>query len=752
MSGLFGNNKPTTGGLFGGGGSSSGGSIFGGGNKSGGGGLFGGSKPAGASSGGIFGSSNPSQGQPSSGGGGLFGGGATRTGGGLFGGGGASTASKPGGLFGASSGGSGGSIFGGSSTKPSTFGGSTSGGGIFGSSSGNSMSSTATFGGGSGTSGGGLFGSKPSTSGGGLFGAKPSTGGGLFGASSNSASGSGMFGSNSMGENSMTQSANLENGTVNISNFSGIKDKDNSNDSKTMINLNAITADPSLQNFSLEELRLADYILKKQGKANFPIGAQPGQNKGFMGSKPGGFSGSSFGSKPAGGGLFGSSSTTASTTGGGLFGSSSTQAKTGGGLFGSSTTASTTSTTGGGLFGASKPATGGGLFGASTAAKGIGTLQRSNATTSLFGAKPATASTGGGLFGSSTSGTSAFGAKPAGGGLFGTSGTSSGGGLFGSTAQKPAFGASTFGASSGGSSLFSKPATGGGLFGGGATSSTQQATLQPQPDMSYIQAYSSLTQDPYGLKDLESAFKLHTIDADKQVILNKLVDQVLQYSGQKSPKTVDSHNLYSQDTYNYTAYTDMPIKIKLQRRGGDHDRHYDSSRGMINSRRLDNHDRSNFDRFQEQERRSRMIDYTRAKTDIDLSTSIQYADERRKLRETANFLEKSKPTTTQDVLGSTEQNSQKYTTFRPHRENNDQILTGPNIIRVKVSVFVQDGEEVLILSIDKTRKIENLKELIISKLKHNYPDIESTIIRIVHKSRILNEDNTLVSSGIENGM
>lgn len=75
---------------------------------------------------------------------------------------------------------------------------------------------------------------------------------------------------------------------------------------------------------------MADYALKKQGKVNFPIGAQPGQQTNT--SSFGGSFGSAA-SKPAGAGLFGGTSTTQSKPGG-LFGSTSTSAPSSGGLFG----------------------------------------------------------------------------------------------------------------------------------------------------------------------------------------------------------------------------------------------------------------------------------------------------------------------------------------------------------------------------------------------------------------------------------
>ncbi|SGZ58069.1 CIC11C00000002696 [Sungouiella intermedia] len=204
---------------------------------------------------------------------------------------------------------------------------------------------------------------------------------------------------------------------------------------------------------------------------------------GLFGSSNANLTSNSTANQPSNGGLFGNSNTTANSANTGLFGSSSNKPATGltGGLFGNSSAGgnnatgnSTTGTFGtansnpaapsGGLFGNSTNTTGGGLFTNSGAAN-----TTSNASGGLFGAKPAT----GGLFGSTS-------APPATGGLFGGSSTntapqansgglfskppSSTGGLFGnsSTLNKPAGG--LFGASSSNS---------GGLF-GNSSSSTQQ--------------------------------------------------------------------------------------------------------------------------------------------------------------------------------------------------------------------------------------------------------------------------------------
>lgn len=226
------------------------------------------------------------------------------------------------------------------------------------------------------------------------------------------------------------------------------------------------------------------------------FGSTTGTGTGAFGSTGGGLFGSQ---KPATGGLFGSSTSQPGQTGG-LFGSSfgapatttsafgSTPATTGTGLFGQSAQAKPSG------FGFGTTGTGGGFGTGGTGAFGSTQTATSGATTGgLFG----TATQGGGLFGSGgqTQTTSAFGgttgfgqaqqqpttslfgggaqqqAKPAGTGLFGSTGTT-GGSVFGQpAATSTGFGGTT---STTTSSLFApKPATTG-LF--GSTTTTQPST------------------------------------------------------------------------------------------------------------------------------------------------------------------------------------------------------------------------------------------------------------------------------------
>ena len=172
-------------------------------------------------------------------------------------------------------------------------GGNSTGSGLFGGgqtnkTSGSFFSGGNTSGGGSNT---GLFGggNKGMSSGNTLFGQKTNnmnqnTGNKstFFSSSSGSAFNKGTSGfrsGNTTGGSSFGSggSVRLEEGTSGMQ-FNGYKDKDHGSDNKNTITLNAITAEPNCQHFSLEEFRMADYLLKKQGKVNFPIGSQPAQN------------------------------------------------------------------------------------------------------------------------------------------------------------------------------------------------------------------------------------------------------------------------------------------------------------------------------------------------------------------------------------------------------------------------------------------------------------------------------------------
>ena len=428
-----------------------------------------------------------------------FGGGAT--GGGLFGGG------------------------GGGATGGSTFSG-------FGASNANNTSSG--FGGASTTTGSSLFGgaSKPAFG----AGSTTNTGGGIFGGGGGSTGGFGSntgggFGSGATGGFGAGAAANTTNNGTASTPFQAHTEKDGTTATQ---HYQTITFQQPYTNFSLEELRLADYNQgRRYGNANGQGGAfgQSSTFGGFGANNNTANTTSAFGSTNTntGGGIFGGTGATNTTggfgqttggfgannnntnTGGGIFGA---KPATGSGLFGGANTAST-GTTGGGLFGggATTNTTGGfgsgGGFGAANNTANTGGLfgGNNNAAKPAFGGGATNTSTGfgtstntgfgqsntggGGLFGQNnqTSATPAFGgaAAPAansGGGLFGNTGSAFGqnnntqapasGGLFGGGG----FGQNNNQAKPATGSLFGGAAatnTGGGLFGGGNTTTPAPA-------------------------------------------------------------------------------------------------------------------------------------------------------------------------------------------------------------------------------------------------------------------------------------
>ncbi|KAH7136004.1 nuclear protein 96-domain-containing protein [Dendryphion nanum] len=394
-----------------------------------------------------------------------------------------------------------GNLFGGSGTSGSTFGG-------FGSTTANNNTSGG-FGGGGNT----LFGqNKPL----GFGTANAGTGNTLFGGSGTSGFGgnntASTFGGATGGFGQGNASNQANNGTAGTP-FTAFQEKDTSAAGGTQ-HYQTITFLQPYQNYSLEELRVADYNQgRRYGNQNGQAGAF-GQNTGF-----GGFgannntTGTSFGaSNNTGGGLFGNNTSTSTGFGQnnstGAFGANNNNNNTGGGLFGGNKP--------GGLFGGtpSTQAAGGSIFGGTsgntTGAFGGGT----GTGTGGFGTTPS--NTGGGLFGSSQAQTqnkpfggfgtnntattnSAFGGTS---NSFGQSNTTTGGGLFGGgqnqASSTPTFGSTPaagntggglFGGGSGGGGLFgqnnqnqTQPQTGGGLFGGGGGGGAfGQTTQQNQP-------------------------------------------------------------------------------------------------------------------------------------------------------------------------------------------------------------------------------------------------------------------------------
>ncbi|KAK5020055.1 hypothetical protein LTR60_000881, partial [Cryomyces antarcticus] len=410
-----------------------------------GGSVFGGTNTTGGFGSGGFGATNqntsPFGAKPAFGvtGGGLFGGGTTATGNTGFGGFGATNTST--------------------NTTPA-FGGGSNTGGLFG------AQNKPAFGG---NTTGGVFGNNTSSGG---FGASPAPAAGGFGAPASTA-----FAGNIQNQNQGTASTP----------FSAHTEKDGATNQNS--SYQSITFMQPYQNFSFEELRLADYAQgRRYGNQNGQAGAF-GTSTGFGGfgsTNTSNTGTSSFGNTTGvtGGGLFGGQAATSSPFGG-------VQQTTGTG-FGAS------NSNNGGLFGSQAPKPAGGVFGTTPATSGqqTGGLFGSTApggtgfgsgTTGAFGSGTT------GAFGSGT--TSAFGSGTT--GAFG-SGTT-GGGVFGQQAQtqpKPAFGGFGTGTSggfgtgtTGGFGQNQTASTGGGVFGGGAAAANtspfgsvqQQQTANSSP-------------------------------------------------------------------------------------------------------------------------------------------------------------------------------------------------------------------------------------------------------------------------------
>ncbi|KAF1946052.1 hypothetical protein EJ02DRAFT_336826 [Clathrospora elynae] len=424
-------------------------------------------------------------------------------------------------------------------SKP--FGSSTTGSGLFGGGGGgfgsNTTNTTSAFGSNNANTGGSLFGqAKPtgfgasSTGGAGIFGGA-GTGGG-FGTPANTTTGAfgastgGGFGSNNTGN------PPPNNGTANTP-FHAFLEKDGAQ-GNAQSQYQTITFQQPYTNYSLEELRVADYNQgRRYGNQNGQAGAF-GQSTGFGGfgsnnnttastgfganantgsslfgganantsSTFGQNTGSAFGqnnnstggglfgqNKPATGGLFGSNNNTTTAATGGLFGSGSTTNTTGGFGSGGGAFGASTSTGGGGLFGQNKPAATGGLFGgASTTTNTTSTPFGGSTNTGTFGQSN---TAGSGLFGQNNTqpaAAPAFGANNTstntGGGLFG----GSTGGGFGQTNQTPAQNTTTGGLFGGGGAFGQnnqqnqpKP---GGLFGAASTGTTTGAGLFGQTNQS----------------------------------------------------------------------------------------------------------------------------------------------------------------------------------------------------------------------------------------------------------------------------
>lgn len=247
-----------------------------------------------------------------------------------------------------------------------------------------------------------------------------------------------------------------------------------------------------------------------------------------------------------------------------------------------------------------------------------------------------------------------------------------------------------------------------------------------------------MNEDPYGTKGLQEAFKLTSLDANQQAVLNKIVEQVLTYredgSSKKSTGTYDDSSLLSDISTLHTT----PISLKLHRRGLDEE----FSGSFKRTDKPYSFKKSPTKFSAEKEAFNRELEYSRVKQDEDY---LKYTSKFLKLRAKEASLA-SKPV---EHIPEKPLEQPQIVKAAPYEYVE---LTGPNIIRVKVNVFVDDSEEILLLSIDRNRTIRELIELAVNKLRNKYSGIESSLIQMVHKSRILNQDNTLEDSGVQSGM
>ena len=244
---------------------------------------------------------------------------------------------------------------------------------------------------------------------------------------------------------------------------------------------------------------------------------------------------------------------------------------------------------------------------------------------------------------------------------------------------------------------------------------------------------------------MQEAFKLTSIDTEKQIVLNKIVDQILLYSGTKASGGKDSIYDESNIVGTSNSYLTGPISLKLSRRDTREEFSGSFKKDNIFSRK-GNRDNA----YYENEARQRMVEHNRARQNEDylLHNTTKYIREKNKSNE-----EQAQNQLPNETLFERERSSGQLFSQSKNTEIIHE-LSGPNIVKIKISVFIDEDEEILLLSIDKTRKVSDLRDLVINKLKTKYPGIadRSTLIQIVHRSRILNLDNVLEDSGVQNGM
>jgi uncharacterized ubiquitin-like protein YukD len=234
---------------------------------------------------------------------------------------------------------------------------------------------------------------------------------------------------------------------------------------------------------------------------------------------------------------------------------------------------------------------------------------------------------------------------------------------------------------------------------------------------------------------LQEAFKLTSIDADKQAVLNEIVKKVILYSDDKK-----THNHTYEDIDIFAggnSFDTTPISLKMSSRIGEEFSHNFKLESSYRNRSSASKVKD------EREAYTRKLEYNRVKRDEDY------------IHSTSKFLDsKFKDSKGQGIQGVRLSNSSFSKSVHSSDFKYDESieLSGPNVVRVKIHVFIDDSDQTVIASIDKSRTIRELIQLAVNKLKNQYPSIESSLIQMVHKARILNQENTLTASGIESGM
>jgi len=225
-------------------------------------------------------------------------------------------------------------------------------------------------------------------------------------------------------------------------------------------------------------------------------------------------------------------------------------------------------------------------------------------------------------------------------------------------------------------------------------------------------------------------------------VIQRIAQQVLSYKEDPSTKA-PTHYLEENDIFSrFSKLHTNPITLKLNHRGENNE--FNGSFKRQDNPYMFKKSPQKFDTAKESQNRE--MEYNRVKKDDDY---LMYTNKFLK------SLGKDKKSTTTDsfrAIGKDSEVAAKHSQTFKSQDEGVMELTGPNIVKVKVSVFVEDTEELLLLSIDKTQKVKQLVKLAIDKLKNKYCGIDSSLIQIIHKSRILNVENTLEDSGVQSGM